>query len=97
MSIHQPLYYKGQRVWGVKPWTLKQRLKIYWLMGLWTLFFLYIIIIAALGLDPYLIGGQGLLIMMGFLVSMFTTVGWYRKQERKNYILNKEEWLTLIK
>ncbi len=84
------LIYNGKKVMGVKPWTNKQRLKIYWLMGLWTIFILYLIVRMAIWEDIYLIAGQGILFMMSFLVSMFLTRSWYRKQERKNFIYEEE-------
>ena len=96
MSIHKPIYRNNpktgnwDRVKGVKAFTWKQKLKIYWLMSLWTLFFLTIIIIAAINggteKESYLIAGQGFLIIGGFLVSMFLTMSWYRREEKKNYI-----------
>ena len=84
------IIYNGKKVIGVKPWTNKQRLKIYWLMGSWSLFFTYLFVRMSIWEDIYLMAGQGILMMMLFLVSIILTRSWYRKQERINFIYEKE-------
>jgi len=84
------LIVNGKKVIGVKPWTNKQRLKIYWLIWSWTLFFMYLIIRMLIWEDIYLIAGEGILMFMLFALSVVLTMGWYRKQERKNYIYEEK-------
>ncbi len=90
-DVRNNIIYNGKRVTGVKPWTNKQKLKIYWLMGLWTLFFIYLIIRMLIWEDIYLIAGEGLLMFMSFALSVGLTTSWYRKQEKINYIYEEEK------
>lgn len=75
----------GKKVVGVKPWTKKQLLKIYWLMSLWVLFFIYLIVANAIWGNLWMTFGESMLFMGGFLISMFLTRKWFRRQERINF------------
>jgi len=76
----------NKKVTGVKPFTWKQLLKIYWLLALWVLFFLYLTIYNAICDCLYLVGGEGLAIFFLFAGSAITTASWWRKQHRKNWL-----------
>ena len=81
--------YKGRKVIGVKPWTVKQILKIYPLLFLWTLFTIYLIV-ASIFWDIYLVVNEIAAFIAVFVVVIIYTIVMFRKEEPKNYIYEDE-------
>jgi len=84
-------YYNGKKVIGIAPFSKKQNLKIYWMLGLAFLFLLYLIIRMAIWEDIYLTQATATPFFMGWAFIAFWTTLMYIKQKKKNYIFEEEK------
>ncbi|RKZ56675.1 MAG: hypothetical protein DRQ44_16495 [Gammaproteobacteria bacterium] len=84
-------YYRGKKVIGIKPFTKKQKLKIYWLLALALLFIIYMIIMEFICSCLYLTVATATPFIMSWIFIALWTTFTYIKQKEKNYIFEKEE------
>ena len=76
----------NNKIIGKTPFTNKQRLIVYWLIGVWTIFVLYLIVHNGICDCLYLTTATVAPFIAVFLLVLFWTVLKFRQQERKNFI-----------